>query len=172
MQRISACAARGNLGCIRVKGSGHSRILNEFDERATRRPGMEKGNEVVAGTRTGLTVDEFVTLSVERGESRADIGNTVGDVVKPRTSTLEKSRDGGIGVYGRDQFDPSDAAADEDDFDALGLDAFTSFRPGADECFPEGNRFIERSDRDSHVVQRVFGHRLRYGGGVGLCRST
>jgi hypothetical protein len=93
-------------------------LLDEFDEDAPGRAGVEKRHRVAEGARTGFGVDELESIRAESREVLLEIAGTVGDVVQPGAGALEESADAGVRRQG---FEELQLRSDETDPDALGL---------------------------------------------------
>lgn len=93
-------------------------LLDEFDEDAPGRAGVQKGHRVAEGARTGFGVDEFESVRVESREVLSEIAGTVGDVVQSGAGALEESADARVRREGLQEFQ---FRSDETDPDALGL---------------------------------------------------
>jgi len=111
---------------------------------------MDKHVKMAAGARSRF-VQQARARCAEALDGGGEVRDFQGDVVQAGTVLFEKSRDGGIGRGGLQQFDAGFASGEHGNVDALGGDGFT-MGDGEAEGFVEGKGGVEIGYGDAKVI--------------------
>ena len=119
---------------------------------------MHERDEMIVGSAPRFSVDQLESRCGMLGKSGADVGNTVAKVVHARPPSCKESADWRVREQRSQKLDPRIFGPDEDNFDALFGYQFFGGGIAIGKCAPNRDRFFERGNGDSNVVQCPLGH--------------
>lgn len=126
--------------------------LAEFGEHAKGGFRMEKSDQFIAGTFEGDFVDQTCALIFGVGELAEDIVGGEGEVMDSGTVFGEEFSNRTLVGCGFQKLDMDVTSSEKCSADFLGFYFFASFAGETEDIFVVLNRFVERVDGDSQVV--------------------
>ena len=128
--------------------------INEFGEDTSTGAGVNEGNVPAMQAHPRAGIDQLDTALSQRGQSRGQVVNQIGNVVDARAAFGEKATQRRIVIQRCQQFDPTDAGLQGDDINVLLLYALAA-------CLNKAQRKILRDgsfevfNYDTDVMHRA-----------------